>query len=70
MGTRQGHLLLYGVKDGSGKAEFKLICIVHVQFSLCYQSQHICFISIGDNRFEVELRSSNKLFSKKPIMQV
>ena len=26
--------------------------------------------SIGDNRFEVELRSSNKLFSKKPILQV
>lgn len=41
VGTRQGHLLLYGVKDGT-----------------------------GDNRFEVELRSSNKLFSKKPICQL
>ncbi|KAJ7340060.1 Vam6/Vps39-like protein [Desmophyllum pertusum] len=41
VGTRQGHLLLYGVKDGT-----------------------------GDNRFEVELRSSNKLFSKKPILQL
>ena len=27
-------------------------------------------LSSGDNRFEVELRSSNKLFSKKPILQV
>ncbi|KAL9957718.1 hypothetical protein ACROYT_G034654 [Oculina patagonica] len=41
VGTRQGHLLLYGVKDGT-----------------------------GDSRFEVELRSSNKLFSKKPILQL
>lgn len=41
VGTRQGHLLLYGVKDGA-----------------------------GDNRFEVELRSSNKLFSKRPILQL
>ncbi|XP_027043416.1 vam6/Vps39-like protein [Pocillopora damicornis] len=41
VGTRQGHLLLYGVLDGT-----------------------------GDNRFDVELRSSNKLFSKKPISQL
>lgn len=41
VGTRQGHLLLYGVLDGT-----------------------------GDSRFEVELRSSNKLFSKKPISQL
>lgn len=41
VGTRQGHLLLYSVKDGS-----------------------------GDNKFEVELRSSNKLFSKKAIAQL
>lgn len=41
VGTRQGHLLLYSVSDGT-----------------------------GDKRFDVELRSSNKLFSKKPISQL
>ncbi|EDO34329.1 predicted protein [Nematostella vectensis] len=41
VGTRQGHLLLYSIKDGSGAI-----------------------------RFKVDLRSSNKLFSKKPILQL
>ncbi|KAK2560444.1 Vam6/Vps39-like protein [Acropora cervicornis] len=41
VGTRQGHLLLYRVREGS-----------------------------WDKRFDVELQSSNKLFSKKPILQL
>lgn len=41
IGTRQGHLLLYRVREGS-----------------------------WDKRFDVELQSSNKLFSKKPILQL
>lgn len=35
-----------------------------------FSSLILFLLKIGDNRFEVELRSSNKLFSKKPISQV
>lgn len=30
----------------------------------------LAYILLGENRFKIELRSSNKLFSKKPILQV
>lgn len=35
-----------------------------------FSSLILFLLKIGDNRFDVELRSSNKLFSKKPISQV
>ncbi|XP_031566770.1 vam6/Vps39-like protein [Actinia tenebrosa] len=41
VGTRQGHLLVYSLKNAT-----------------------------GENRFKADLRSSNKLFSKKPILQL
>lgn len=35
-----------------------------------FSSLILFLLKIGDKRFDVELRSSNKLFSKKPISQV